>query len=208
MSFTLEAPLAHKILNSFFENVSYVEGSETSEADKSVFESLTEGPSAEAYPHLARWYAHIAAVKGLNAKDAAAAPTAAAEEDEEDVDLFGSDEEEDEEFEKLKAQRVAEYNAKKANKPKTIAKTTVTLEVKPWDDETDMDKLTEGVKAITMDGLLWGGHQLVAIGYGIKKLQINCVVEDDKVLIDDLSDQILELEDYVQSVDVAAMQKI
>lgn len=41
---------------------------EASEADKSVFAALTEGPSAEAYPHLARWYAHIAAVQGLITK--------------------------------------------------------------------------------------------------------------------------------------------
>ncbi|CAO3641031.1 hypothetical protein MBANPS3_011705 [Mucor bainieri] len=211
MSFTLEAPLAYKILDNYFENVSYVKGVEASEADKSVFNALTEGPSAEAYPHLARWYAHIAAVQGLITKEAAAAPAAAAaaEEDEDDIDLFGSDDEEvDEEAEKIKAQRIAEYNAKKANKPKTIAKTTVTLEVKPWDDETNMEELTAAVKAITMDGLLWGGSQLVAIGYGIKKLQINCVVEDDKVMMDDLCDAITDLEDFVQSVDVAAMQKI
>ncbi|OBZ84706.1 Elongation factor 1-beta, partial [Choanephora cucurbitarum] len=134
---------------------------------------------------------------------------APAEEDEDDIDLFGSDDEEvDEEAERVKAQRIAEYNAKKANKPKTIAKTTVTLDVKPWDDETNMEELTKAVKEINQDGLLWGGHQLVAIGYGIKKLQINCVVEDDKVLMDDLTEQILALEDYVQSVDIAAMQKI
>jgi elongation factor 1-beta len=140
-------------------------------------------------------------------RTASAAPAAA--EDEDDIDLFGSDDEEvDEEAEKVKAQRIAEYNAKKANKPKPIAKTTVTLDVKPWDDETDMEELTKGVKAITMDGLLWGGHQLVAVGYGIKKLQINCVVEDDKVPMEDLTDLIEGLEDYVQSVDVAAMQKI
>ncbi|SAM03296.1 hypothetical protein, partial, partial [Absidia glauca] len=66
---------------------------------------------------------------------AAAAPAAAAEEDEDDIDLFGSDDDEvDEEAEKVKAARIAEYNAKKANKPKPTAKTTVTLEVKPWDD--------------------------------------------------------------------------
>ncbi|KAG1309432.1 hypothetical protein G6F62_014821 [Rhizopus arrhizus] len=58
--------------------------------------------SAEAYPHLARWYSHIAAVKGLATKEAAA-PAAAAEE-EEDIDLFGSDEEEDAEAERIKAQ--------------------------------------------------------------------------------------------------------
>ncbi len=39
--------------------------------------------------------------------------------------------------------------------------------------------------------------KLVPVGYGIKKLQISCVVEDDKVSTDDLEDQITALEDYV-----------
>ena len=43
-----------------------------------------------------------------------AKPASAKEEDDDDLDLFGSDDEEDEANEKLKAQRVAEYNAKKA----------------------------------------------------------------------------------------------
>ncbi|KAI9032758.1 hypothetical protein CLU79DRAFT_715037 [Phycomyces nitens] len=216
MSFTLETKLAFKVLDGYFENYSYVKGNEASAADKEVFEALPEGPSPNAFPHLARWYNHIAIVKGYTIKAAVEGSVAAhakevvaAEEDEDDIDLFGSDDEEvDEEAEKIKAQRLAEYQAKKANKPKTIAKTTITLDIKPWDDETDMEVLTKAVKDIAMDGLLWGGSQLVAIGYGIKKLQINCVVEDEKVSMDDLSDKITDLEDYVQSVDVAAMQKI
>jgi elongation factor 1-beta len=64
------------------------------------------------------------------------------------------------------------------------------------------------VKSIEIDGLVWGGHQFIAIGYGIKKLQINCVVEDAKVSMDELTEQIQEDEDHVQSVDVAAMQKL
>ncbi|KAI7859491.1 hypothetical protein BDC45DRAFT_216770 [Circinella umbellata] len=68
MSFTLESKLANKVLNGFFENASYVKGAEASDADKAVFEALPEGPSAAEYPHLARWYNHIAAVQGLNAK--------------------------------------------------------------------------------------------------------------------------------------------
>ena len=44
------------------------------------------------------------------------------EDDDEDIDLFGSDDEEDAEAERIKAERVAAYNAKKAAKPKTIAK--------------------------------------------------------------------------------------
>lgn len=84
----------------------------------------------------------------------------------------------------------------------------ITLDVKPWDDETDMEALKSHVLAIQMDGLVWGSHKLVAIGYGIKKLQINCVVVDDLVGVDDLSDLITADEDRVQSVDVAAFQKL
>ena len=46
------------------------------------------------------------------------------------------------------------------------------------------------------------------VGYGINKLQLMCVVEDEKVSIDELSEQIAEFEDFVQSVDIAAMSKI
>ena len=63
-------------------------------------------------------------------------------------------------------------------------------------------------RKITIDGLLWGTGKLVAIGYGIKKLQITTVVEDDKVSTEDLEDQITALEDYIQSVDIVAFNKI
>jgi elongation factor 1-beta len=53
----------------------------------------------------------------------ASASAPAAAEDEDEVDLFGDDDEEDDaEAERLKAERVAAYNAKKANKPKAAAK--------------------------------------------------------------------------------------
>ncbi|KAF8975549.1 Translation elongation factor 1 beta [Entomortierella lignicola] len=209
MSVSFSSPLAFTILNSLFEARSYVAGYEASDKDTEVFNALPEGPNEAAYPHAARWYKHIAEVKGLSAKAGSAAPAAAAEEDDEDVDLFGSDDDEvDEEAEKLKQQRLAEYAAKKALKPKTIAKSMCTLDVKPWDDETDMVALEAHVRGITMDGLLWGQSKLVPIGYGIKKLQINCVIEDELVSLDALEEQIVAAEDYVQSMDMAAMQKI
>ena len=52
----------------------------------------------------------------------------------------------------------------------------VTLDVKPWDDETDMVKLEESVRSIEQEGLVWGASTLVAIGYGIKKLQVTLVI--------------------------------
>lgn len=128
--------------------------------------------------------------------------------DDDDVDLFGSDEEVDEEAERVKAERVKEYEARKANKPKPVQKSVVTFEVKPWDDETDMKAMEEAVRAVEMDGLVWGASKLVPIGYGVNKLQITLVVEDDKVSMDELQEQVQELEDYVQSTDIAAMQKL
>ena len=44
--------------------------------------------------------------------------------------------------------------------PVTIAKSNIILDVKPWDDETDMAKLEECVRSIEMDGLLWGACKL------------------------------------------------
>lgn len=68
--------------------------------------------------------------------------------------------------------------------------------------------MVANTKAIEMDGLVWGAHQFIPIGFGIKKLQINCVVEDDKVSLDDLQQAIEDDEDHVQSTDIAAMQKL
>ena len=48
----------------------------------------------------------------------------------------------------------------------------------------------------------------VPIGYGISKLQIMCTVEDLKVSVDDLTEKIEGFEDHVQSVDIAAFNKI
>lgn len=39
--------------------------------------------------------------------------------------------------------------------------------------------------------------KLVPLAYGIKKLQISCVVEDDKVSTEDLEEKITAFEDYV-----------
>jgi len=128
--------------------------------------------------------------------------------DDDDLDLFGSDEEEDAEAERLKQQRVDAYAARKANKPVLIAKSSILLDVKPWDDETDMAELEKCVRSVVADGLLWGASKLVPVGYGIKKLQISCVVEDDKVGTDLLEEEITKFEDFVQSVDVAAFNKI
>ncbi|XP_022822179.1 elongation factor 1-delta isoform X2 [Spodoptera litura] len=147
------------------------------------------------------------------AKAPAPTPTAPAkaqdDDDDDGVDLFGSDDEEESaEAARIREERLAAYNAKKAKKPVLIAKSNIILDVKPWDDETDMAAMEKAVRDIATDGLLWGAAKLVPLAYGIHKLQISCVVEDDKVSIDWLTEEIEKIEDFVQSVDIAAFNKV
>jgi len=126
-----------------------------------------------------------------------------------DFDLFGSDEDEEtDEQKRIKEERLAAYALKKAKKPGVIAKSSVILDIKPWDDETDLDEMERKIKTIEIDGLLWGASKKVPIGYGISKLQVVTTVEDEKVSVDDLIEKITEFEDFVQSVDIVAFNKI
>lgn len=86
--------------------------------------------------------------------------------------------------------------------PVLIAKSNIILDVKPWDDETDMAAMEKAVRAISTDGLLWGAAKLVPLAYGIHKLQISCVVEDDKVSVDWLTEEIEKIEDYVSFINM------
>jgi len=120
-------------------------------------------------------------------------------EDDDDFDLFGddSDEEESEAEIKRKAELVAKYKEKKSKKTAVIAKSSVTLAVKPWDDETDMAELERLTRSIEMDGLVWGASKLVPLAFTIKALNIICVVEDDKVSTEELAEKIQEFDQYV-----------
>jgi len=123
-----------------------------SQADVVSFKALKSSPDATKFPHAARWYKHItswsddfATLPGDASKayttygpdvttatlNPAKAP--AAEEEDDEVDLFGSDdEEEDAEAERIRNERLAEYKKKKEGKTKPAAKSVVTMDVKPW----------------------------------------------------------------------------
>ncbi|KAB8257656.1 elongation factor 1 beta/delta chain [Aspergillus pseudonomiae] len=215
------------LANNWFTTRSYVVGDAPSQADVVTFKAFSAAPDAEKYPHVARWYKHIASYEaefaslpgdaskshttyGPESTELPTNPKDKPADDDDDMDLFGSDdEEEDPELVKKREENLAAYHAKKAAKgPKPAAKSIVTLEVKPWDDETNLEEMEANVRAIEKDGLVWSASKWVPIGYGIKKLQINLVVEDEKVSLDELQQEIEEDEDHVQSTDIAAMQKL
>lgn len=77
--------------------------------------------------------------------------------------------------------------------------------------EQDLGALAQKIYLIEMDGLVWNKEpKFVEVAYGMKKLQVGCVIEDDKILTDDLFEQIEAIGDgeEIQSVDIASMQKL
>ncbi|KAK4754601.1 hypothetical protein SAY87_002705 [Trapa incisa] len=218
-----------KKLDEYLLTRSYITGYQASKDDISVHAALTRIPSAE-YVNLLRWYNHIEALLRISGvagdgcgvivegfapitEEAVATPSvtdtkaaAAEDDDDDDVDLFG---EETEEEKKAAEERAAAVKA--SSKKKESGKSSVLLDVKPWDDETDMKKLEEAVRGVQMEGLLWGASKLVPVGYGIKKMQIMMTIVDDLVSVDTLIEEHLTEEpinEYVQSCDIVAFNKI
>lgn len=115
-----------------------------------TYKAFSAAPDAAKYPHAARWYKHIASYEdefstlpgdaskaftayGPESSELPVNPKDKPEAEDEDEDLFGSDsEEEDPTVVAERNKRLEEYKAKKAAKPKPVAKSLVTLEVKPW----------------------------------------------------------------------------
>ncbi|KAF0690527.1 Aste57867_18076 [Aphanomyces stellatus] len=224
----LNTDIGLKKLNGFLTAKSYVEGFQFSAADSALFAKVPSTPDAGKYPNVYRWYVHTASKLGLRVAlsaqsgTAAAAPKAStpkaaakpaakpAADDDDDDDMFGDDDEEEEAAAAEAAKKRAEAaKANKKEKPKPIERSQVVIEVKPWEAETDLEELAVKIKALEVDGLTWGeGHKLVPVAFGIKKLLVQCIIIDDKVLMDDITDAIESFEDYVQSVDIASMNKM
>ncbi|VDM78544.1 unnamed protein product [Strongylus vulgaris] len=230
------SPLRRTVLFNFMENSHSKFRFVLSGEDSTLFDAIGSAPCAKTYPHVARWYKNIASYdKSERSSWPSAGGSAGGDEEkvccrrnayssleivsaglwlnlnrEEELDLFGSDDEEDAEKQKIVQERLKAYADKKAAKgPGPVAKSSVILDIKPWDDETNLEEMEKLVRGIEMDGLVWGGSKLIPVGYGIKKLQIICVIEDLKVSVDDLIDKITgDFEDHVQSVDIVAFNKI
>ncbi|CAI0548738.1 unnamed protein product [Linum tenue] len=213
-----------KALEAFLAGKSYISGDKFTKDDVRVYAAV-HGVPGDSFPNVCKWYNSVssklassfpgkaagvgvggaaASAKEIHLK-AAPAAAAAGDDDDDDLDLFGDETEEDK-----KAAEERE-KAKSSTKKKESGKSSVLLDVKPWDDETDMKKLEEAVRSIEMPGLFWGASKLVAVGYGIKKLQIMMTIVDDDVSVDTLIDEYLTVEprnEYIQSCDIAAFNKI
>ncbi|KAF9603019.1 hypothetical protein IFM89_033646 [Coptis chinensis] len=217
-----------KRLDDYLLKRSYITGYQASKDDVTVYGAISSPPSSE-YVNVSRWFAHIDAllrISGVSGEgsgvtvegfppidDKVATPATTdskavvdEDEDDDDVDLFADETEEEKQAAEERAAAV-----KASGKKKESGKSSVLLDVKPWDDETDMKKLEGAVRSVEMEGLTWGASKLAPVGYGIKKLQIMLTIVDDLVSIDNLIEDRLTSEpanEYIQSCDIAAFNKI
>ncbi|KAM0833690.1 hypothetical protein ACQ4PT_064100 [Festuca glaucescens] len=226
-----------KKLDEYLLTRSYISGYLASKDDMSVYTALSSAPKSS-YVNATRWYDHISALlrssgvtaegEGVKVESSASfvastpevadqKAAAADEDDDSDVDLFGEETEEDKKAAEEHAASAKASTKKKECMPFTqhdilpTGKSSVLLDVKPWDDETDMKKLEETVRSVKMEGLLWGASKLVSVGYGIKKLQIMMTIVDDLVSVDNLIEDHFDVEpanEYIQSCDIVAFNKI
>jgi elongation factor 1-beta len=206
-------------LNKYLETRSYIDGYKPSAADSSLLTSISAAVCSKKYPHVSRWLTQItsfsvcqrAAWGGVVSAPAAAKPAAkpvAAKKPASDDDFAMSSEEDDEETLAIIAKKNAEKAEKAKGKPVLISKSSVILFVKPLEAETDMNEVAAKIKKeIVIESLVWGDYELIPVAYGIKKLRIICVIEDEKVALDDLTEAIEEMEE-VQSVDIDAFNKL
>ena len=56
--------------------------------------------------------------------------------------------------------QVIEAAKKRGAEKAKLTKSMIVLDVKPWDDTTDMAELEKAVRSVVKDGLLWGSCEL------------------------------------------------
>lgn len=218
-------------LNAYLKGKTYLVGGQVTMADlvcadvlTSSFQLVFDAGFRKSVSALSSWFEGIVAlpdvvkaaghikcaaqaVKPPGAKSEAPAK-AAPSKDDDDLDLFGDDDEEDAEAAK-KLAAAAKEKAGKKKKKVVIAQSLVMFEVKPLDSETDLDALAQEIFKISMDGLYWKTqYKKEPVAFGIFKLIIGVTVEDEKVSVDGLQEQIEAIEDKVQSVEIMAFNKI
>ncbi len=110
---------------------------------------------------------------------------------------------------KLKEEKDARDGKVKVDKPKPVERSLVVLEVKPWEADTDLEMVWKEICKHEKEGLTWGvSFKLEPIAYGIMKLVMTATIVDALLLMDDITDAIEAIDQYVQSVQVASMNKI
>ena len=216
-------------LNAHLSTRSYISGFTPSHADVITLDQLF---NCTRVPHLARWLQHVLS---FTPDQRSAWPRStdtipcffypspntavhAVEEKTEETEIYVNFDEDEEDADheaavqaliaKKQKEREDAKKAKEATKDTSkMAKSTLVLDIKPNDDETNLTELEATIRTITKPGLYWGACERKPIAFGLEKIRIMATIVDDLVGVVDLQDEIEDL-DEVQSTDVFAFNKL
>lgn len=180
-------------LNEWMADHSFVTGVQKTQDDVITFSQILSAPDAKKFPNANRWYRHVAffeAAQRSSWPKGAMKAGGKKEEEDEDFDLFGGDAEADKEAaKKLADSKKKESGGKK--KKEVIEKSSLVIEIKPADSETDLDHVSRLVKEIAMEGLTWNeAIKKVPVAFGLYKLQMACTIIDALVNTEEVVEQI------------------
>lgn len=84
------------------------------------------------------------------------------------------------------------------------------MNFKVFEQEQNLDDLAKKIMEVVVDGLIWRPeYSKKPIAFGMEKLEIGCVIEDDKVGTDDLFEKLQgKWEEEIQSIDIVQFQKL
>lgn len=128
-----------------------------------------------------------------------------------DFDPFAEETEDDKKaLEEMKKKNKEGKDGKKKKKEKGPEKSCVLIDIKGFESDQDLNSLAKKImKEIKMEGLLWNKeYKLEEVAFGIKKIVMGLVVEDERCSVDEVIEKIQEYEDEVQSVEITSFNKI
>ena len=230
VEYSLENETKMMEVETFLDTHMYLSGKgNPDEVDAKIVALLKEAPDRKKYPNLfAYWWNNtlfMESARALWGKEAAAPQKKKAEkkeepkkkeakkEEEDELDLFGDDDEEESKkiLEEMKKKKEEAEKNKKAEKKKVVAKSTVTFDVKAYEETFDFAALAKKIKAeIQVDGLVWQQNfRIQPVAFEIKKLTCGMIIEDDKVSADEILEKIQDMwADDVQSCDIVEFNKV
>ena len=214
------------------ENNLFVKGAQPSHEDAEAFEKFITAkcvPDQDKFPSVWAWYSLMVLFedevikswkaltkpeqgkkggkgKGGKKEDKKQEKKEQKKEEEEDMDFFGEETEEDK---KVKEEMKKKNKDKKKEKKKEVDKSHVILEVKGWEANQDLEALAKKIiSTIKKDGLSWNtGYKLEEVAFGVKKLIIAFLAEDDKCSVQEITDELESWENDIQSVEVVSFNK-
>ena len=99
----------------------------------------------------------------------------------------------------------------KAGKQKKVERSQLVWAIKGWEAEQDLKALFAKILDHFKDtpGITFNPNmELKDVAYGVKQILCSCIIFDDVVVLDDISEPIEAMEDEVQSIDLLTMSKV